>query len=94
MARIRTGNEEEIRFFKDIDAKTGFLRSVEITEESIETVSREIEIEGQKVSQRISLHEIYETNEIERIIKECNEVGLDHSFFNNSMIRKVTIKLL
>ena len=37
LARIRTGNEEEIRFFKDIDAKTGFLRSVEITEESIET---------------------------------------------------------
>jgi len=84
LTRIRTGNEEEIRFFKDIDAKTGFLRSVEITEESIETVSREIEIEGQKVSQRISLHEIYETNEIERIIKECKNLGLDHTFFNNS----------
>ena len=30
LARIRTGNEEEIRFFKDIDAKAGFMMSQEI----------------------------------------------------------------
>ena len=33
LARIRTGNDEEIRFFKDVDAKMGFLQSHDISDE-------------------------------------------------------------
>jgi DNA gyrase subunit B len=63
LARIRTGNEEEIRFFKDIEAKAGFMLSQEIVEQNeVDSITREIVINEQKVSQRISIHEIYESN--------------------------------
>jgi len=87
LARIRTGNEEEIRFFVDTEAKAGFLESQKIDSENLEVVSREIEVNGQKISQRISLHEIYETIEIEKIIKECLNLGINHTIFNDSLER-------
>ena len=34
LARIRTGNEEELRFLKDIEAKAGFMMSLELSEDS------------------------------------------------------------
>ena len=87
LARIRTGNEEEIRFFVDTEAKAGFLESQNIDSENLEVISREIEVNGQKISQRISLHEIYETIEIEKIIKECLNLGINHTIFNDSLER-------
>ena len=85
LARIRTGNEEEIRFFMDIEAKAGFMLSQNIIEEEeIDSVTREIESNGQKISQRISIHEIYESNEIEKVLKNCYEVGINASLFINN----------
>jgi DNA gyrase subunit B len=87
LARIRTGNEEDIRFFVDTEAKAGFLESQNIDSENLEVISREIEVNGQKISQRISLHEIYETIEIEKIINECLNLGINHTIFNDSLER-------
>jgi DNA gyrase subunit B len=85
LARIRTGNEEEIRFFKDIEAKAGFMLSQNIIEENeTDSMTREIESNGQKISQRISIHEIYESHEIEKVLKSCYEVGIDASLFTNN----------
>ncbi len=84
LARIRTGNEEEIRFFKDIEAKSGFMLSQKIVEENeVDSVTREIELNGNKVSQRISIHEIYESNEIEKLLKQCFEVGINYTMFSS-----------
>ena len=84
LARIRTGNEEEIRFFKDIEAKAGFMLSQEIVEENeVDSITREIEINEQKVSQRISIHEIYESHEIEKILKQCHDIGINYTLFSN-----------
>lgn len=84
LARIRTGNEEELRFFKDLEAKSGFMVSQDINEgNEVETFTREIELSGQKISQRISIHEIYESHEIEKVLKQCYELGLDYSLFKN-----------
>ena len=84
LARIRTGNEEEIRFFKDIEAKAGFMLSQNIVEENeLDSVSREIELNGLKVSQRISIHEIYESYEIEKLLKQCHELGINYTLFSN-----------
>ena len=41
LARIRTGNDEEIRFFKDIEAKAGFMSSHDIAEQEKLTQSLE-----------------------------------------------------
>ena len=84
LARIRTGNEEELRFFKDLEAKSGFMVSQDINEgNELETFTREIELSGQKISQRISIHEIYESHEIEKVLKQCYELGIDYSLFKN-----------
>jgi DNA gyrase subunit B len=85
LARIRTGNEEELRFFKDLESKSGFMVSQNINEgEELETFTREIELNEQKVSQRISIHEIYESHEIEKVLNQCYELGINYSLFKNN----------
>jgi DNA gyrase subunit B len=85
LARIRTGNEEELRFFKDLESKSGFMLSQNINEgEELETFTREIELNEQKVSQRISIHEIYESHEIEKVLNQCYELGINYSLFKNN----------
>ena len=84
LARIRTGNDEEIRFLKDIEAKTGFIDSQNISDENFDVISREIELNNQKLTQRISIHEIFETNEIEKVLSECVNLGINHSFFSDT----------
>ena len=85
LARMRTGNEEEIRFFKDIEAKAGFMMSQEISEDSeADVISRELEQDGATVTQRISIHEVYESHEIEKILGKCMDLGVDSSLFGKS----------
>ena len=85
LARIRTGNEEELRFFKDLEAKSGFMLSQNINEgNELETFTKEIELNEQKISQRISIHEIYESHEIEKVLKQCYELGINYSLFKNN----------
>ena len=84
LARIRTGNEEEIRFFKDIESKIGFLQSHELSDDPNENnFHKEIEKDGAIVSQRISVHQIFESKELERLISNCIDIGIDHSFFSD-----------
>ena len=85
-ARIRTGNEEEIRFLADIDAKIGFMKSqdLQFDDPDVSTFSKEIERNGVLFSQRIDINEIFESNEIEKLIKKANDLNLDYSFFDNS----------
>ncbi len=80
VARIRTGNEEELRFLSDIDAKIGFLRNYDITDDEVD-FTREISKENATISQRISVYEIYESKEIEKHINYCLNIGLKTSFF-------------
>jgi DNA gyrase subunit B len=83
LARIRTGNDEEIRFFKDIEAKIGFLQSHNLEGESdTNNFLKEVEKNGIIVSQRISIHEIFESKELERLVLACNDVGIKSVFFS------------
>ena len=84
LARIRTGNEEEIRFFKDIESKIGFLQSHNLSDDPNENnFHKEIEKNGVIVSQRISIHQIFESKELERLITSCVSNGIDYSFFSD-----------
>jgi DNA gyrase subunit B len=84
LARIRTGNEEEIRFFKDVDSQIGFLQSHELSEDPNENnFHNEIEKDGVTVSQRISMHQIFESKELERLMSNCTDIGIEHSFFSD-----------
>jgi len=85
LARIRTGNIEEIRFFMDLEAKAGFMQSQEIEDvenESGNITTKELEVDGATVTQRISIYEIYESNEIEKLLLKSEELGVGQSFFS------------
>ena len=83
IVRIRTGNEEEFRFLKDDDDRTAFHAEFHLTDEDgHDTVVRElISDEGVKLQQRISLHEIFESTEMTKLLCELSEAGMDvHQF--------------
>jgi DNA gyrase subunit B len=79
IARIRTGNDEELRFLVDVEAKAGFLKSLDIGEDETSIV-REVELENKMVTQRISIHEVYESTELEKLISLCTSEDLEIPF--------------
>ena len=84
LARIRTGNEEEIRFLKDTESKIGFLQSHDLSDDLKENYfHKEIQKGGVNVSQRITIHQIFEKKELERLISKCKDIGIDRSFFSD-----------
>ena len=86
IVRIRTGNEEEFRFLKNDDDRIAFHAEFDLTDEDGHgTVIREIvSEEGVKVQQRISLHEIYESTEMTKLIREIADEGMDITQFSKS----------
>lgn len=86
IVRIRTGNDEEFRFLKDDDDRIAFHAEFDLTnEDGHGTVIREIESEeGVKLQQRISLHEIFESTEMTKLILEIVEAGMDIKQFSKS----------
>ena len=81
VARIRTGNDEELRFLADIDAKEGFLASINANSEE-GVINREVQVETETVSQRISILEIFENLELEKLLLACINAGIDPTFLN------------
>ena len=86
IVRIRTGNDEEFRFLKDDDDRIAFHAEFDLTnEDGHGTVIREIESEeGVKLQQRISLHEIFESTEMTKLILEVVKAGMDIKQFSKS----------
>ncbi|NCG09270.1 MAG: DNA topoisomerase (ATP-hydrolyzing) subunit B [Verrucomicrobia bacterium] len=83
VARIRTGNEEDFQFLKSDDERAAFHAEYELTDANVgETAVREIENkEGVKTQQRISLHEIFESTEMSKLLRDLAEAGIDtHQF--------------
>lgn len=82
IARIRTGNQEEFRFLRDDEDRTRFYVEMQISEDMYAGLSiREIEQNGQTMQQRISVHEIFEANQMSKILQELARIGLDiHQF--------------
>jgi DNA gyrase subunit B len=85
IARIRTGNDEEFRFLKNGEDRARFY-----VEKSIEDVYEDMIVrqvpghEGTLVNQRISVHEIYESVQISKILRELAELGMDVQHWQKS----------
>ena len=86
IVRIRTGNEEEFRFLKNDDDRIAFHKDYDIEDEDVSgTVVREIvNDEGIKLQQRISLHEIFESTEMTKLLNELAGAGMDVHQFTRS----------
>ena len=83
IARIRTGNEEDFRFLKNDDERATFYKDYEFDDADVNNILvREItNDEGLKVQQRISLHEIFESTEMAKLLRDLADAGIDtHQF--------------
>lgn len=86
IVRTRTGNEENFRFLKNDDERISFHQEFEEGEEENQgVIIREITTEdGVKVQQRSSLHEIFESNEMSKLLRELANYGMDVKRFSRS----------
>ncbi|MGC6423853.1 MAG: DNA topoisomerase (ATP-hydrolyzing) subunit B [Lentimonas sp.] len=86
LVRIRTGNDESFRFLKDDDARADFHKEFDLSGVDFEdSLQREVETkDGQRVQQRISLHEIFESTEMSKLLRELDATGMDVKQFSKS----------
>jgi DNA gyrase subunit B len=85
LARVRIGNEETFDFLFDADDRSRFFSEHDITEdERGDTCIRVIEKDGERIQQRITLHEIYESQQISKLLQEIFSIGLDINQFSRT----------
>ncbi|MCG6894872.1 MAG: DNA gyrase subunit B, partial [Desulfobacteraceae bacterium] len=76
IVRIRTGNEEQFRFLKNEEERVSFISEEGIEDAFADVIIRQMEHEGRPVNQRISIHEIFESNAMIKVLKEHTRLGL------------------
>lgn len=92
VARIRTGNREDFTFLNDDEARSRFYVEQEIVEDMYSgMVIREAEIDGVRMQQRLSVHEIYEAAQMSKILKELAKIGLDIQQFTRTENARYTL---
>lgn len=86
IVRIRTGNHEEFRYLRNDDERAAFHTEFDLTDTDFsDTLNREVENEaGVTVQQRISLHEIYESTEMTKLLRQLSDAGMDVHQFSKS----------
>ncbi len=83
VARIRTGNREDFRCLKDDEDRSRFYVEMDIAEDMYAgMIVREIEEDGTRQQQRISVHEIFAAEQMSKILKELAKLGLDIQRFS------------
>ena len=84
LVRIRTGNTEVFKFLKDDDERMEFHQNNGLADEDASgVISKEITNEdGVKQQQRISLHEIFESTEMSKLLNELASLGMDVKQFS------------
>jgi len=86
IARIRTGNVEEFRYLRNDDERSAFHLEYGLADaDASDTLNREVENDaGVTVQQRVSLHEIYESTEMTKLLRELAAAGMDVSTFSKT----------
>jgi len=85
LARVRTGNVEKFEYLFDESARSKFYVEMDLTEDLYENmVTREVEVNGAKLVQRVSVHEIFEATEMTKLLRELAKIGLDVNQFSPS----------
>jgi len=86
IARIRTGNVEEFRYLRNDDERSAFHQEFGLADaDESDTINREVENDaGVTVQQRVSLHEIYESTEMTKLLRKLADAGMDVNTFSKS----------
>ncbi|HCJ11972.1 MAG: DNA gyrase subunit B [Verrucomicrobia bacterium GWF2_51_19] len=92
IARIRTGNEEIFRFLRDDDERSRFYVEFAMTEDIYAgSTTREIEVNGHIVQQRINVYEIFEAHPISKLLREMAKEGFDVKTFKDSELPRYNL---
>lgn len=83
LARIREGNEETFRFLRSESDRASFVEEIGLGAEDFDSDTATVTIQDTEagISKRISLFEIFEANEMSKLLREIEEIGLDLSHF-------------
>ncbi len=83
LARIREGNEETFRFLRSETDRARFVEEVGLGAEDFDSDTATVTIQDTEagISKRISLFEIFESNEMSKLLREIEGIGLDLSHF-------------
>lgn len=76
IVRIRTGNDETFRFLKNEEERISFIAEEGIEDAFADVIIRQVEHGGRTVNQRLSIHEIFESTAITKVLKEHTRLGL------------------
>ncbi len=78
IARVRTGNREDFKYLFSDEERSSFYIEYGNPEDIFEgnTVREVLDEQGNKVQQRINVYEIYEANQLEKILAEVAKLGL------------------
>lgn len=84
LVRIRTGNKESFSYLKGDEERAAFHQEYDFSDvDSSGAIIKEVtDKEGLKVQQRISLHEIFESTEMSKLLKELANFGIDIKQFS------------
>lgn len=82
LVRIRTGNQESFKFLANDEERSRFYVEYNMVDDIYNGfATREVDADGQKLQQRIVVNEVFEHQQIGRLLKELSEMGLDiHTF--------------
>ncbi len=83
LARVREGNEESFTFLRTEEDRAAFVQDVGVGAEDLDSESATVTIQDTDagISKRISLFEIFESNEMSKLLREIEKIGLDLSHF-------------
>ncbi|MEX0324791.1 MAG: DNA topoisomerase (ATP-hydrolyzing) subunit B [Puniceicoccaceae bacterium] len=76
LVRIRTGNDEVFKFLKNEEERIAFIAEEGIEDAFAEVIIRQVEHNGRQVNQRLSIHEIFESGAMTKVLKEHTKLGL------------------
>ena len=84
LVRVRTGNKESFNFLRGDEERASFHQEYDLSEgDSSGAIIKEVtNKEGLQLQQRISLHEIYESTEMSKLLKELANFGIDIKQFS------------
>jgi DNA gyrase subunit B len=77
IVRTRTGNDEAFRFLRNEEERVSFIAEEGIEDAFAEVIVRQAEHNGRTVNQRLSIHEIFESGAMSKVLRELSRMGLD-----------------
>jgi DNA gyrase subunit B len=81
VVRMRTGNEERFVFLRDEEARTRFIAEEAIEDAFAEVIVRPAQFNGRTVNQRISIHEVFASLALSKVLQEIARMGLQVKSF-------------